>query len=296
MFGPDGWGGMMTLYFDFASRGKNDWWRYPLCLVAACLLAVLGLTAVAIVLRLANLLPADFATRMQQPSNGPVFFIGIAVSFGALTAGLMAAVRLIHRKSPLDVMGNWRWDYFAFGLGIWMIVQAVLALIDTLIAPRGFFVSVTAGTASLAIAALVAIAVQTFAEEFIFRGYLTQGLFLALKRPLPAAIVSGLLFGSVHIPNGASQALNAVVFGIVCALIAIRTGGIALSWGLHLANNYFGAVVVVSANDAFKGSPGIFTQNTPQLMWWDLFLGVLALAGMLWLVFRRPYFAAEPDG
>ena len=151
------------------------------------------------------------------------------------------------------------------------------------------------GTASLAAAALAAIAVQTFAEEYIFRGYLTQGLFLAFKHPLPAAVVSGLVFGSVHIPNGASQALNAVVFGFICAMIAIRTGGIALTWGLHLANNYFGAVVVVSANDAFKGSPGIFTQNTPQLTWWDLFLGVVALAGMLWLIFRRPYFAANTD-
>jgi len=138
--------------------------------------------------------------------------------------------------------------------------------------------------------------VQTFSEELIFRGYLTQGLYLALKKPLPAAIASGLLFGAVHISNGVSQSINAAVFGIVCAMIAIRTGGIALTWGLHLANNYFGAVVVVSGNDVFRGTPGIFTQNTPQLTWWDLALAVLALAGMLWLIFRQPYFAAKPDG
>jgi membrane protease YdiL (CAAX protease family) len=292
----NGLGGMMNDYFDFASRGRNDWWRYPISLVAACLLAVLGLTIIAIVLRLANLLPSDFATRIQQPSNGPAFFFGIAATFGALTAGLMTAAFLINRKRPLDVTGRWRWDYFACGFGIWIVVQAVLATIDVLIAPRGFAVSATAGTAGLAVAALIGVAVQTFAEEFIFRGYLTQGLFLALKRPLPAAVISGLLFGTVHIPNGISQAMNAVMFGFVCAMIAIRTGGVALTWGLHLANNYFGAVVVVSANDAFKGSPGVFTQNTPQLTWWDLFLGVAALAGMLWLVFRRPYFAAQPDG
>ncbi len=138
------------------------------------------------------------------------------------------------------------------------------------------------------------ILVQTFGEEFIFRGYLTQGFLLALKKPLPAAIASGLLFGSVHIPNGIPQALNATVFGIVCALIAIRTGGIALTFGLHLANNYFGAVVVVSGADVFKGSPGIITQTTPQLIWWDLCIAVAALAGALWLIFRRPYFTSAP--
>jgi membrane protease YdiL (CAAX protease family) len=104
------------------------------------------------------------------------------------------------------------------------------------------------------------------------------------------------LFGALHIANGVSQAINALAFGVVCAMIAIRTGGIAWTWGLHLANNYFGAVVVVSNNDVFRGSPGIFTQSTPQLIWSDLFLGVVALAGMLWLVLRRPYFASEPDG
>jgi membrane protease YdiL (CAAX protease family) len=135
---------------------------------------------------------------------------------------------------------------------------------------------------TLALAAAAGLLVQTFCEEFFFRGLITQGLLLWLKRPWPAAIVSGLLFGALHIANGPQQALNAVAFGIVCSMLAIRTGGIAFTWGLHLANNYFGAVVVVSAGDVFKGSPGLFTQNTPQLMWWDLSLAVLALALFLW--------------
>ncbi len=296
MLAPDGRGELMGVYLDFASRGKNDWWRYPLGLFAACLLAILGVTVAEIALILTKLLPPDFATQIQQPKDVLPFFLGIAAIFGAMTAGLIAAIRLVHRKRPGEVMGRWRWDYFAWGLGIWMVVEAVLAMIDALIAPHGFSVSASGGTWALAAAALVGVAVQTFSEEFIFRGYLTQGLLLAFKRPLPAAIVSGLLFGAVHISNGVSQAINAAVFGIVCAMIAIRTGGIALTWGLHLANNYFGAVVVVSGTDVFRGTPGIFTQDTPQLTWWDLSLAVLALAGMLWLIFRQPYFAAEPDG
>ena len=138
----------------------------------------------------------------------------------------------------------------------------------------------------LAAWALGGLLVQTFTEEFVFRGYLTQAILLALKKPLPAACISGLLFGAIHIPNGWPQALNAVCFGIVCALIAIRTGGIALTWGIHLANNYFGAVVVVSANDVFKGSPGLVIQNTPGLQWWDLGVSVLALAALPWLLSR----------
>jgi membrane protease YdiL (CAAX protease family) len=287
---------MMDTYLDYAMRGRNAWWRYPLCLVLACLLAGLIIMAATVVLMLAHLLPPDLAAQIQRPQFVTPFFLGIAASFGAVTIGLALAAMIVHRKRPTDLIGQWRWRNFAWGFGIWLVVQLVLALIDFAIAPRGFAFSAGPGTLSLAAVAAIGILVQTFAEEFVFRGYLTQGLVLLFKNPWPAAIVSGLLFGSLHIPNGIPQALNASVFGIVCALIAIRTGGLALTFGLHLANNYFGAVVVISGSDVFKGSPGIITQTTPELVWWDLFLAVVVLVAVPWLIFRRPYFSARPAG
>jgi len=284
----------MDVYLAFAARGKNAWWRYVLCPILAVVLTTLMLIAVGVVLMVAHLLPPDWAAQAQNPKSFFAFYISLVASFGGLTLGLMLAMWWVHGKRPSDVIGQWRWSFFAWGLGIWLLVQLVLSGIDFLIAPKGFSISADAGTLPLAGVALAGILIQTFAEEFIFRGYLTQGLMLALKKPLPTAVVSGLLFGALHIANGWPQALNATIFGMVCALLAIRTGGLALSWGLHLANNYFGAVAVVSASDVFKGSPGLITQATPQLMWWDVFLGVLALVVVPWLVFRRRYFSAAP--
>lgn len=286
----------MDVYLAFAARGKNAWWRYLLCPILACLLAAATLISIGVVLMLAHLLPADLAAQMQHPQSVAPFFLGVGTSFGFLTVGLMLAMALVHNKRPFDVIGQWRWDRFARGFGLWLLVQSLLFLVDFLIAPQGFSLSASSATAPLAVAALFGIGIQTFSEEFIFRGYLTQGLLLALKKPLPTALVSGLLFGSLHIANGIPQALNAAVFGIICALIAIRTGGIALTFGLHLANNYFGAVVIVSGNDVFKGSPGVVSQNTPQLIWWDLCLGVVALIGTLWLISRHRYFSDVPTG
>jgi membrane protease YdiL (CAAX protease family) len=286
----------MEVYLAFATRGKNAWWRYLLCPVLACLLAGMMILSVGVVLMLAHILPPDLAAQMQHPQSVAPFFLGIAANFGALTVSLMLVMAAVHRKHPSDVIGQWRWSYFAWGAGCWLLVQLVLSLIDLLIAPHGFSLSAGQGTFPLAAVALFGILVQAFSEEFIFRGYVTQGLLLAIKRPLPATVVSGLLFGSVHIVNGIPQALNAVVFGIVCALIALRTGGIALTFGLHLANNYFGAVVVVSGADVFKGSPGLVTQSTPSLVWWDLALGIVVLLAALWLIFKRPYFSAVSAG
>jgi hypothetical protein len=70
-------------------------------------------------------------------------------------------------------------------------------------------------------------------------------------------------------------------------LITIRTSGVAFSYGLHLANNLFGAVVVVSAGDVFAGSPGLLRQNTPGLIWLDVLATVLALAALVWIAARN---------
>lgn len=282
-------------YLELASRGRNAWWRYLLSPLLAVVAAVLLLASVIAALMLMGIAPPDLAAQIQKPRHVVPFYLGIAGIFGALALGLLLAVRLLHGKRFRDLVGRWRWGFFAYGFAVWLVVMIALSLVDVAIAPGGFSVSASRETMFLAFAALVGIGIQTFSEELIFRGYVTQGILLALKKPLIAAVVSGLFFGMVHIPNGIPQALNAAVFGIVCAMLAIRTGSIALTSGLHLANNYFGAALLVSGSDVFQGSPGLFTQNTPHLMWWDLCLSVLGLIGVTWLFFKRPYFAGSSE-
>jgi membrane protease YdiL (CAAX protease family) len=236
------------------------------------------------ILRLA---PQDFATELTKPTHPVIFFAGNGVAFAVILACFALAIRLIQGKTPADIVGDWRWSQFASGLGLWTGCLILLTLADVAIRPGGFRWSATAQTAGLALSALLGLGVQTFTEEFVFRGYLTQGLLLAIKRPLPTAIVSGVIFGAMHIPNGAPQWANATLFGVVTALIAIRTGSLAFTWGVHLINNLFGAVIVVSANDVFNGAPGLFTQSTPGLMWWDVGLGAAMLAVPTWLVLTK---------
>lgn len=275
----------MDLYLSYAERGRTAWWRYLLTILVGVVLAILALALFSLVLGMLRLLPRDLAHQLQSPSDPWMFFAAIAIIFASLSGGFAAAAVLIQRKRAADIIGDWRWSLFAWGAAVLLAIQVVLSGLDFALAPAGFSAA-GHGTPLLALWVLGALLVQTFSEEFIFRGFITQGIVLVLRRPLPAACVSGLVFGALHIPNGWPQAINAAWFGIVCAFLAIRTGGIALTSGIHLANNYFGAMGVVSGGDIFKGSPGLFVQNTPQLTWWDLSLSVLAIAILPWL-FRR---------
>ncbi len=277
----------MTAYLDHARKGKNAWWRYLLTIALALGVGVALEVAIVIGLMLAHLAPGDFAAELTKPTHPVAFFAGNGVAFAVVLAAFAAAIRLVQKKTPADVIGDWSWGRFAAGFGLWTACLALLTLADFLIRPGGFSWTATGQTPSLALAALFGLGVQTFAEEFVFRGYLTQGLLLATKRPIAAAALSGVVFGAMHIPNGIPQWANATLFGFVAALIAIRTGGIAFTFGLHLINNLFGAVIVVSANDVFNGAPGLFTQSTPGLMWWDVGLGAAMLAAPAWIVLAR---------
>jgi membrane protease YdiL (CAAX protease family) len=276
----------MDTYLDYARRGLTAWWRYLLTIALALVAWILLDVAIVVGLMVSRLMPRDMALEMTKPSHPVLFFGANGVAFATIVLGFVIAMRLLQRKRFVDVIGQWRWRMFAMGLGIWTACLVGTTLVDFLLRPSGFRWSATAATPGLVIAALVGLGVQTFAEEFVFRGYLTQGLLLATKRPPVASILSGLLFGALHIPNGVPQALNAVLFGMVAAYMAIRTGGIAFTYGLHLINNLFGAVFVVSASDVFNGTPGLFTQSTPNLVWLDLTSGVAVLAIPLWFVLR----------
>jgi membrane protease YdiL (CAAX protease family) len=283
----------MSSYLDHAQRGRNAWWLYALATVLGIVLSFAVDTGLGAGLILTHVLPHDFPLQLMNPAQPIAFFLGNGVVFATMIGGFSLMAWLLQKKTPLDIVGAWRWKQFGAGLAIWTLCLGLASLVDFALQPGGFHWTATGQTPVLALSALFGLGVQTFAEEFVFRGYLTQGLLLALKRPLPTALVSGLIFGVMHIPNGWPQFANATLFGVLTALIAMRTGGIAFTYGLHLVNNLFGAVVVVSANDVFKGAPGLFTQHTPGLLWWDVASGVALLAIPAWLVLSRPI-ASDP--
>ncbi len=257
-------------------------------MAAGLLLFLVNVVAAVLALGLLHALPPGIADELTRPTHPLTFFVAAGLNFAALLAGLLIAIALIHKKSLADLMGRWSWPAFAVGAVAWLAVLLAATAIDLAIEPSGFRFSATSATALLAICAVLALPIQTFAEEVIFRGYLTQGLLLATRRPAIAAVLAGLIFGAVHIPNGVPQAVGATAFGIATSLIAIRLGGIAFTFGLHLVNNLFSAIAVVSSGDVFAGAPGLVTQATPRLTWWDVAVELFALALVTWLVLRRP--------
>jgi membrane protease YdiL (CAAX protease family) len=90
--------------------------------------------------------------------------------------------------------------------------------------------------ALLAVALLVSV-VAPIAEEFFFRGFF-YGALRNWRGVLPAAIITGLVFGAIHAGSADWEFLLPLgVFGFLLCLVRERTGSLYPCIVLHCANN-----------------------------------------------------------
>jgi membrane protease YdiL (CAAX protease family) len=124
-------------------------------------------------------------------------------------------------------------------LGIIVIVLVGIYLV--------FHVAVTRHPSAAAVATLleyspvvvVAAAVNTFCEEFLFRNSLIAPLVPAIGRP-QALWLTSLRFGIGHFygnPSGLIGVIGATFFGLVLGRSMIETGGSGWAWMIHFAED-----------------------------------------------------------
>ncbi len=113
------------------------------------------------------------------------------------------------------------------------------------------------------LAVFVAVAVAApIVEEVIFRGMLLS--YLARRMPRwPALLVSGAVFGAVHLldPNAIAVVPGLFLVGVVLAWAALRSGDLSLPIALHSGINLFAAIGILYGEDLLNW----YEQQVPQL-------------------------------
>jgi hypothetical protein len=145
-------------------------------------------------------------------------------------------------------------------------------------------------------------------EEFAFRGFMQA----TLQRGIgfwPAAVILGLAFGAVHLPNLGGAWIAAVLaacFGIVAALSLRRTGTLWFIIGLHAAfdwsNTFFYSSPITGLTarghlmNASLHGPGWLTGGNAGPVGSVFAFVVVALAGVLiHFIFPGPHNLDEPN-
>jgi membrane protease YdiL (CAAX protease family) len=231
----------------------------------------------------------------------PGVMAALLLSFGGLVVGVWVAVRLLHGRGLGSVIGHGptALRHFAAGAGLLALVNgAALGAALLLAGGEGALAPVANLPPAVWLAwlplALLGLAVQTGAEELVFRGYMQQQLAARFASPVIWAGLPSLLFGMLHYDPGTMGAnVWAVValtglFGVMTADLTARSGTLGLAWGLHFANNLF-ALLLVAPMGALSGL-ALFTvpfgaDDTGAMR---LALAVdLVLLGLVWALCRR---------
>jgi len=132
-----------------------------------------------------------------------------------------------------------------------------------LLPPYGNFVSLEKGLpASRWIAfllpALLAVFIQTSAEEVLFRGYLQQQLAAKFQSPLIWMLLPSVLFGIAHFApdtygsNTWIVVIWAGIFGIFAADLTARSGTLGPAIALHFATN-ISALLLIAPQGEMSG-------------------------------------------
>lgn len=237
------------------ARQRPGLWRFgPALLLLATL--YLGLNALAWVAwaMMAGWDAADLLLSKMAIATTPASALLLLATFGPLALGTLAAVRGLHRRPIGSVFGPWRrfsGDFgtaVAVGGGVYLAAIGLwhLAYDSVPNLPFGIWVRFLP-------LALVAIGVQTLAEEMLFRGYLQVQLAARFGRAVIWGGLPALLFGALHYdPGGMGAAapyavFAATAFGLVAADLTARTGSIGAAWGLHLVNNMMALTLVATS-------------------------------------------------
>ncbi|MGI1664138.1 lysostaphin resistance A-like protein [Palleronia sp. KMU-117] len=290
---------MQTAFSRFVApaRGHPQLWRLGLGagLVTLCTLA--GTAAIFGAGWLAAGTGEDgtlWADRMVSAET-PLGTLLLLFSFSGMAAGAMIAARLIHKRPAASL----------FGPAVRVVrdfvraAAVVGALMGVSLAVWSISYDAVPGLspvtwAALLPATLLGLAIQTGAEELVFRGYLQQQLAARFRSPLAWALVPSLLFGAIHynpsLPTEGALILigAATLFGLAAADLTARTGSIGAAWGFHFANNLL-AIAILSTEGTITGL-GLF--RTPYAVdesaALDLLILVdLAFLGLAWWLVRR---------
>ena len=194
---------------------------------------------------------------LDPAADGPWPLRGLMahLAFAAFAAATVLAARHLHGRAPRDLLGRLDPEAFRVGVGAAVLAGGLPILLWGW--PPGAEASLPpAAWALWLLPALLALGVQTGAEEVFFRGYLQTQLAARFDAPWVWMALPSAYFALLHVdtarlletgalpPEQWEYLLWAFAFGLFAADLARVTGGLAAPWGWHLGVNVWPALIL----------------------------------------------------
>lgn len=249
---------MKNTYIAQAFKYKHDWWMYALPILG--FLGLIGLNSIAM-----SFLEIDVEAFMQseiEKKGSSRFLIESLIPFAIFLGGLFIWVKYVHKQPWITLTTSRKktdWGRIWFGFGLIAIFAIITTLIDQMVNPEDYvFQFEVVPFLILAVIVILLIPIQTSFEEYMFRGYMMQGIGVLVKNRWLPLLLTSVVFGLMHIANPEVGKIGPIIMvyyigtGLFLGIITLMDEGMELALGFHAGNNMITALLVTADWTAFQ--------------------------------------------
>jgi len=207
-------------------------------------------------------------------------------------------VKFVHQQSIRSLTTGRKkvdWNRILFSFAVWGLFTIFSIGILYYLTPENFVINFDSSKFFIfLLLAIILIPLQTSFEEYLFRGYLLQGLGVLTKNKWFPLIFTSVMFGLMHIANPEVVKLGPIIMvyyigtGFFLGIITLMDDGLELALGFHAANNLVGALLVTSDWSAFQ-THSILKDVAEPSAGFDVLLPILIIYPILLFIFGRKY-------
>ncbi|MDX1272758.1 CPBP family intramembrane glutamic endopeptidase [Bizionia paragorgiae] len=283
-------------YIQQAYTGKLGYWKY---FVIPGLF--LGMMLLQFLMILVLDLDVDAIIKNEVANKGKNrFLIESLVPMVIALAALFFWVKYIHGQSITSLTTARKkidWKRILFSFFLWGILSSGLVLIDYVATPENYLPNFELEPfLYLAAIAILLVPIQTSFEEYLFRGYLMQGIGVMAKNRWLPLVITSVLFGVMHIANPEVGKLGYFIMvyyigtGFFLGIITLMDEGLELALGFHAANNLFTALLVTADWTAFQTHSILKDVSDPtESSIFQIVLPVFVIFPILLIIFSKRY-------
>jgi membrane protease YdiL (CAAX protease family) len=280
-------------YQQLHRAGRQPAWAWSLLgllAVAVCFILVNAIVATvgAVVIYLASGTPTDeledkVLALADADVTTPASLLFVHVVLILAIPEVWAVVRLVNGLRPgwlTSIAPRVRWGWFAMSFGVSIVTFVVTILLGALMPSSadadlvsGGLNEFTSTTRDFLLVIVLLTPFQAIAEEYVFRGYLTQ-VFGSMTARLwvsraVAVLVPALLFAFAHGAQDFPVFVDRLAFGLVAGILVIATGGLEAAMAYHIVNN----LLAFGLTLAYGDMSGVLSPEGGS--WWDVLLSVV---------------------
>lgn len=294
------------MYIKQVFKVENDWWLYLIGVIIVGISTVIGSIPHTIALfSVAFSEKSDMSSIQEDPyalmslidSNLNLFLMLLSFAIGLLA--LLFVVKFIHKQTINSLTTSRKkidWRRFWFSFILWGFVTVIFIVIEFLSSPENYVLNFDLIPFLVLLSiAVIMVPLQTSFEEYLFRGYLMQGLGVLSKNRWVPLFITSIAFGLLHIANPEIEKIGYILLihyigtGFLLGIMTLMDEGLELALGFHAANNLIASLLLTADWTAFQTNSILKDVSDPSMGNLEIIFPVFVIYPIILFVLSKKY-------